>query len=570
MEFIITNQQINQIIKVGDYFVYYKKNEKFSHRDIHIENSRYIIIGESNKSFQDILYNSIDYKISIQNNIELLSNGYIVCIDKIEKTIDVFNDIFGFFHLFYIYDNLNNFYLSSNYNDLLKYSNKKINDFAILDIILFNYTLFDRTTFNQIKRATGGTVISFKPDGIKFNIINNFSKNFRKEKFKLKFSPETFGELFQRAVVDELFEDLPVKLSMTAGFDSRALLAATYNFMHPIQTYTFGQRGNIESEILSTFISRFSDEHNFIELDNLYVKNLSNLFNSFIKKNIDNPFFHSMVEFEYLAPYVQNSNILLGFMGGEFINGQAIGAQVMITELGSKIITSKDPHQIKLIILNFINNSKIINKDYFYYLLDKYIETLEPYKYRSNNLNILEFMINEEYSKIFGSVNKLYSDKSNIITPFANVNLLNNLLNSDYSFLKKRPFEQNPIVNLNNKVLYGNVIKYLQPLLLDTQFDRLYKVKHLTSPFHLLRLVTLYSMNHFFKKNKVKYTATTRYDMWYKDIVYDKYSYVLNNKREFEFLTLDEKILYGAKSHYDKVDLKLAGLINAVLISKEE
>lgn len=565
MEIIIKNQDSSESsIAIGKFNISYKKNEKFPFRDIIIETEKYLILGDSNISFKKRILNAKNIEKEIENNINHLNNGYLLFIDKQSLIINIYTDIFGFFHLFYL-KKQNNFILSSRYNEILKHSDKEIDKFSVLDLLLFNYTLLDRTLYKQIKRVRGGTKITLVNDDIVFDTKYNFADNFYFQENTTEFSYKEFSNIFLNSVKNELVEDLPVFISATGGLDSRTLIATCSNVGIDYKTITFGQKGNIENKTIEKFIHNYSSEHVFVELDESYTGNISKIFQKFIECNIDNPVFHSLVEYESCLPFVQSSNYLVGFMGGELINGQSIGAQVMLTEVGAKLLTLKNTNDLTKYLIDKVKFTLVFNEVLTNDIIHEYISSIKIYKYRKDKLNVLQFMLNEVYSKLFGAVNKITYGNLNFIAPFVGYELIFELLNSKYSFFKKKSFKQNPFVNIKNKIFYGKVINHLNPSLSDTNLDRLYKVKHITSYKYFFKIVFAYFLNHYLSKNKKDYVPTTRYDRWYKDIIKETITDDEINLID-NFFHIDKNKSY---ENYNKVDLKMTAILKALEIGNK-
>lgn len=531
MDFLLSKKSNNpssKQIKLGNYTLQYFPNHQFGTRDLIYENPEILLIGEVNAAFKNSLTKELTSQ-NIDKHIHLLNNGYVICVERQCNSITIYTDIFGFYHIFYLMLE-NECIFSSQFKDLLKISNKRPNHKALLDIILFNYTLFDRTIIDDIKRPIGGSVIKLKNDEIRFEIKHNFALNFQFSHNKEKISHIKLANVIAEVFKSNIYPEIPTTLSMTGGFDSRALLAASHQVNIPVKSLTFGQKGNIEAETIKPFIDNYVVNHKFVQLDLDYIANINNTFSAYIDKNLDNPVFHSLVEYEHCSNELLNHNFIAGFMGGELINGQSVGAQVMITFYASRLLTCSSFHELEQITFNTLEKTELYNSDYFKPLITSYLKELREYMPQKGNKNILTFLFNEEYSKLFGAVNKVLKNKCNLVVPFMDTAFLNTLLNSEISFLHKKTFKSNPLLNIKSKILYAKSIKQLCPSLKDTRFDRLYRLKDICSPILLFIAATFYFFNHIFKLNKKKFNRTTCYHIWYSDIVKSSFNHQNINK----------------------------------------
>jgi hypothetical protein len=563
MDFIISETQSsfsNSYCQIGNFYIQYISNNAIFQRELAVENSSCLILADANLSFLQAITSSFS-SASIEENINLLNNGYILYADKLTKTITLYTDIFGFYHIYYYY-NAKIFSISSDFKELLKYSNKQIDDFAVLDTILFNYTLFERTVVNDIKRLIGGTKATWDGVSFKKDVCFNFANNFQFSKAKNPLTYKKFAGELVKGIQRETIPSVPVQITMTGGFDSRAILAACKHLDFSVNAFTFGQESNIEIETLNPFINRFVDSYQFLLLDESYIKSIPDVFQSFIYKNLDNPVFHSLVEFQYCTTKIPSSNLIVGFMGGELMNGQSLGSQVTFTSFAARFLLTSDFEDQKINLLRQLNEISFLNHDYVISISDDYLKTLQPYFHKLNNTNVLRFIINEEYAKFFGAVNKVFKNTQNLIVPFMSYGLLELLINSDISFLKKKLFKSNPLANYRSKVLYAKSILYLCPSLADSKFDRLYRVKDLSKIYFIPKAVFFYLLNHLFRKNSNMFTRTTLYEQWYKDIVISK---INSNESKVKILLAKQQLSsedYNVLSSFNIRELlRLAALI---------
>lgn len=560
MDFILNSKKDNfydeNIVVSKNIIISYTLNNKVSYRELVLENDKYILLVDSNISFINKIksYNNINLD-NLQNNISSLNNGFLICIEKKSGTVYIYTDIFGFTKL-YRTANI----ISSNFDKVLKYSNKETNLLAVYDLLFFNYTLLNRTIVKDVLRISGGQRIKVSSDTIKVNKIFNLTNKVF-EKNKIKINHYDLSNLLKESIKVEVDKESENYLTMSGGFDSRALLAAIINLKIPnLNTFTFGQKGNIEFETINKFINNYSDNHIELVLDTDYIKNLKDHFDSFISKNLENPTFHSLIEFEFSNTKISGSNIIAGFMGGELIIGQSVGAEVTFTKLASKLLLS---HNID----DFTEELEVEYKKYFNGSMnstvkDEYLQTLKYYLKRENNENIFDFIINEKFAHFFGNVNNVFRNNNNLITPFINYNILSKLVNSQISFLNKKQFVESPINNAKAKVLYSKTIKHLCPSMSNTKFDTLYKVNDLCEFYNYPKALFYYILNHVGKGNKNKYAKTTLYNFWYTDMYYSMNTEVLeqmklsiqdSNKTRVE-LSKKELVMLGLSSAINKIN----------------
>lgn len=521
MDFIISSQKNysfeNHVLIDNSLFLSYNVNHKVRNRELIHETPDILIIVDANLYFVNSLNDNNITRFSIEKNIDKLQNGFAIYIDKKQNSITIYNDIFGFCHLYSRVKD-NQVILTNNYNQLLAFSEKKIDSLAVLDLFFFNYTLLDRTIISDIKRLPGGSKVVISNQKVTQNTLFNFAKNFKPADISTPVSPDVFGNILSGSIKNELSCEHEVLLTMTAGFDSRALMAACNSLQLNFSSFTFGQQGNIEIETIRPFINNYSKNHTFFNLDSSYTQTIEKTLNQFIGNVIDNPTILDLPHYFYIKNQLEASNLITGFMGGELMLGQSIGAGVILTAHAAQLLTSDNPDDLKKHFKEAAAKHGLFNDDILNKIEAEYIDSLQEYFAGKENLNLLTFLINEKYAKFFGTINKVFRNHSNLIVPFMNKELIEYLLNSDVSFLNKVPFKNNPLTNFKGKTFYAKAIKALSPELGKTKFDRLYSINDLCSPFNYPKAALGYFQSHFLKKNK-KHPRPHHYDLWFRDIV---------------------------------------------------
>lgn len=523
MDFLISTNEIqgfNFRKVIGENHLFYNINLQQNNREFVYETDDCFVLLDTNYSFKKRIEDNISYN-SLLENWKYLKYGFVVFCDKKRGRIVIINDIFGFSGVYYVKNN-NSFLISSNFNSLINFSSKKIDNFSVLDIILFNYPLNDRTILFDIKKLQGGAIVKNTGSSWTIDVSNNFALTFKSNSSEHKFSYKKFSELLSDSIKEEIYETDNNVLTLTAGFDSRALLSAILKLNIQFSTLTFGQKGNIEIETVNTFIGKFSKNHDEFLLDKEYVQNLKELALKCVADSLGSPLLLDIAHYRDLTPKTLNTNLIAGFMGGELIIGQSLGSQVTFTKAAQILLTAKNEEERNHLLLSILEEVDFVNFESVKKNFAEYVSSLSGYFYQNNRLNILQFLVNEKYSKFFGAVNNYLKARYNLVIPFMNTDIIEYLLNSDISFLKKEPFVNSPISNFKAKRTYAQAIKHLYPKLASTKFDRLYTVNDLASWYRIHLAFFGYFQSHFLKKNKKMYPRPHHYDLWLGDLIVNK------------------------------------------------
>ncbi len=570
MEFILGTGKVSnnwKTIETGKYCLSYNLNSEIQGRELVIEKEDYLLLGDVNIAFANLTKAELNLA-GILKHIEKLTNGYLLVISKKESTITLFTDIFGYYHLFSL-QREKEIYVTSDFKYLLDLSDNKVDDYALLDLVLFNYMLLDRTLMRDIKRLKGGTELVFGNEGFVMNIKYNFAENFVFSTVSKSFKPSVLGDILVDNLSKDISKEHDIKLTMTGGFDSRALLAASNRLGLNFSSFTFGQEGNIEMETPKYFINKFATEHKNYLLNDKYLKRLHAIVDVFIDANLDNPTMLDLPQYSYIKEQSEPANIITGFMGGEIMAGQSIGSQVTFTGFAAKLITSYNRDELKIAFKSEVMKIDFLNKERFLHLTDGYLDTLTTYMHHPQNLNLLRFLINEKFAKFFGTINKVFMYHSNLVIPFMNVDYIRYILNSDISFLRKKPFYQNPFKNFGYKSFYARMVKYLSPVLGETKLDRLYKINDLCNVYRLPIAAAGYIKSHLFKMNKNQFPKPHHYDLWFREIIIEELKeYQPEFPDQSLFLSFDvNPVLYDQLSPLDKK--RFANMVSGLLALKK-
>jgi len=485
-----------------------------------------LIIIKGNISFIKEIVDNKPSISTLEDAKNKLVNGFAVYVDKDNSDIIIYTDVFNFYHLFY-YESKETFYISTEFRLLSQLiPSTSIDELAILDMFLFNYCLLNRTTQKNIKRFYGGSKINVSQKKIKednvFNFANNYQPKIRNNFSRIKVN--SYISIFKSICKNEVNDSVPTCLSITGGIDSRMILAACSSLDLNFSTFTFGQSGNIESETAHSFIDKYSNHHNFIELDDVYIKGIEKNIKSIIKDSLDNPTILDLAHYDLVKEQYKNQNIFFGFMGGELLLGQSDGAQVTFTHFAKILLTCESQQELKQTLIQYLKSKSVFSNEFISKNIDEYLDSLKIYLKKGDNSNILKFLLNEKYSKFFGTINKIISKNNNVIVPFVHPEIIDQYLSANLSFLNKTPFVKRPYLNMKGKFFQGKVIKKLEPSLGKTRFDRRYTVNDLAIPFLRVKTISGYVQNHFLKANKKNYPRPHDCDNWYQFFVTNQLS----------------------------------------------
>lgn len=167
--------------------------------------------------------------------------GCFAAVYETSDKIYLLCDRLGVYPLFY-YANKNAVYASPRIPDILKAMESCLphSISGILSLLLFGHHIANETIFEGVRRCNGGETIVIDNKGDTEEKILWKKKHVYQSKSSM--GPDDLAELFVRNVKKSLPADGKVLISLSGGFDSRAVLGAVLECMEPehIHILTFG------------------------------------------------------------------------------------------------------------------------------------------------------------------------------------------------------------------------------------------------------------------------------------------------------------------------------------------
>jgi asparagine synthase (glutamine-hydrolysing) len=255
--------------------------------------------------------------------------------DRQSATITLFADKFGLQPIYYATPE-GAFLFAGEIRALLcdDLIEKEPDYWSLADFLHYGQILGIKTPFRDIKVLAPGSVLTFNMRTRKAEIRKywNLDSVFmpRGERDETVSSDEVVDSLLEAVEVRSSHHDL-LGLSLSAGLDSRALVAGLGKRSQGLHTYTLGLSGCAD-QILSERIARIAGaQHKFVELTKKYIDDFENMAVQMIL--LSDGMFHPHESTEMLAlEYLKQGDfkVLLRGHGGE-LSKAALAFPVMVT-----------------------------------------------------------------------------------------------------------------------------------------------------------------------------------------------------------------------------------------------
>ncbi|MEW5845870.1 MAG: hypothetical protein AB1777_06340 [Bacteroidota bacterium] len=435
---------------------------------------------------------------------EYLSWGVFIMLNKKDNTLIVKNDIYGIYP-FYIYNNNENIFLSNNFNYLVELANElTIDNLSIIDILLYNYPLKNRTIFKEISRIRAFSTITLKDSKVHLKQDGLIDKIFTKKSKRNKIDKSIFA--INNVLIHDQSPNIENQLALTGGFDSKILLSSLLSLDINFSAFTWGSKNSADYVSAEETCKILELKHKNIEQNSL-----NNYPIEYLKRLLDYqpnfPVADTLLNYILVNDYLKPSNIFTGIMGGELIVGPIIKAELILTRNAYFLLSSNDINEYKLKVLSDSKINSIIKDSILEEKIDLYYNLLEEYSFKKDtpkNSNVIKFLLIEAYPKFFGTVLNIFLNKHNLITPLVNLDHLKYLLNSKYSFTRKKTFCNNPLIHFSSRRFYAKYVKLVYPKVLKTPMDRRYNLGHFKNFLTMIIPSISYIERHFLKNKQIK------------------------------------------------------------------
>lgn len=463
------------------------------------------------------LYNSKNKSETFKKIAGKISKGVLFYVDKNEKQIETYSDVFGYTSLFFS-SNPKYFFLSNSFSELT-FRPTNFSQEAILDLFLFHHLTSGSTPVKEIKRLKGGHKLIIQQSGLNQapsqSVVYHFQSIFDPAIHKI----ENAADFLHSEIESNLNFKLPIFLTLTGGFDSRALLAVMSKSNYNFETITWGAEGNLQNIVSKEVSNQFGIKHNDLFLSKHFLENIGKLSQRVIKLNPDNPMLLDMPQFVYLGDSFPGSNLITGFMGSEIIRGPTISSQTTFTAVAAQLALSNSLDEFGDKLSNFLTSTELFNHDSLKSILPGYLNKFKHYFRNGSYIGqrALEFLFYEKFARLYGSIENLHHDSQKIINPYLNQDFISTILNSKSSILNYDIFKTSAFDHFIFYKTYANIIKHSNPLVLNSKVDRGYRVKD------LIRFTGYpYLLYAHLKKRtgtKINYPKTLDYSEWMKDMI---------------------------------------------------
>lgn len=356
-------------------------------------NNRKILIYSSGRIEGNFAYKAAindfeDNGVNVQHS--LISEAKIN-----ENEFNCITDFFGILTHYFYYDS-NSFICSNNIFLIAYLVEVKISEEAIFDALIFKKPRGDKTWFSNIKCLAPSEKLIYNLDTHKFfksKCSNLFDSLF--EEINQNYI-EVFTDFFRKFKLTNSCEN--IGLSLSAGCDSRTILAGLLTVSKKFKTFSWGGSNYLETYKIKKLIKNLDIENLLVTFDDLIENYNTYLIKAFY---ITSGLLASVHYYYYYSKLPPKICLFEGYIGSEFVKGEL--SDGMYTDVFYDVI--KENLSVKdSIEKHFPSVNSIWKKKFIDYLNYYYTDNFKNVDTNEGKIEFQKFLIEHLPSKIFAGV----------------------------------------------------------------------------------------------------------------------------------------------------------------------
>jgi len=372
----------------------------------------------------------------------------------------------------------------------------------ILEINLFNYSLFSETIYREIKSIPANYKVILT-NQIQIEKLFNIEDYYVDQPIPYKKCIDDLVNIFISLNKNSIHNG--DSISFTSGFDGRTFVALAIRKKLDIGTYSFGTPSNDDFEMPAVQAAKLGIDHTQIDLGN------DSYIGSFYKlgdKILDQSSLNSnllQLHWPYAASQLSKttSTLITGIFGSELFRAAHIPGQFT-----SPPLVDYFKHFDNDLWIGKISNASslnLLNRNTFKNELDSILEDLSNYKKGSMHLNpnqrFYKYVFEETFRKFFGfQIIKPMRFYLNVISPYLNWDFIKALFKTELAGVNNDFFTHNPLKRYKGQLFYANLIKVASPELFKMTTGKGYAPKDLLTTIGKVKITSSFVKKRFATK----------------------------------------------------------------------
>lgn len=445
------------------------------------------------------------------NNFIQHITGQFIIIHLEPNKFTIYSDHFSI-KKFFIWQNGNKFIISDDLKAIAQGVQLMPSNTSIANYTIDYHFTGGTTAFENVRHNEPGQIIEFKNGKLNYSHFwqpGNLLK-LKKEKVSIRNISEALSQAVDNGL--HLLDKNKISLSLTGGADTRNLLAIFLSKEIKPHLYTYGNPNSDDCIKAKAIADGLGLSHRIHDIEMT-----DNLFESYARKIIRQSGglasihrAHRIIAVEREKQYADN--MFLGTLGGEFIKG-----------------VSEDNYIVPELVYENWHNQNITKDQLLNYLSKKFINSdavdmeallslvkAQPYmngsklERKHNALSYITAHLHDAQDvNLYGNV------MNDVYTPFLDIDYLELIFSSQFTFDNKEKIENKYLKRVNNPVYASNFIKATYPPLLKFLYSGDHKPSDVIFNKYFAVLMKIYRK----RKTKGKYKPNFPLGTWMEKFI---------------------------------------------------
>lgn len=474
----------------------------------------------------------------LQKNVsfldEIKGNFIIFLLSKTDNTLIVAKDKLGLKYLYYKTDQ-NGYFISTNLNDF-KRLDHVIDDTSVLQHLIFTYPIGNTSFIKGVKFLEMGSFLSVEKNSVTLKRYFSVDDLFTAGHKITKFEKDHFADLFKKSVVQRSNTTESPNVSLTGGFDGRAVSAVLVSEEQKFQAYSFGMKGGENTAVPLNISRRTGLNYEPVFLNDVYEK-------QYFSCGSDAVYFSDGVSKFERANYVfatrnlaAKSHVnITGLIGGEVFGTVHLKTDYINESYFDSIYCFRDIDLKKELDERGIRN--FLSSDFFdRHSTTDFYQSIESRRkeikqWQADDLPWLYYLkdlISLGFQRFYGNQMHLERYYCDNLTPFYDIDILAYLFSTSHINIYKNAFKSSPFLRIKNRKLQSIIIKKFSHALGELPVDRGYPPNYNLDFRKVLIPYYFYKRKKNINRQKSDFDSPYWCRLFYKDLVKDPSLYQSN------------------------------------------
>lgn len=395
----------------------------------------------------------------------LYGHYYYIFLNKESGNLIIGNSLFSILPIYYHFASEK---ITVSENALVLGSSidsKKISKRFILEMMLFNYPLFNNSVYHNITLLPANSCITTSGGKCSIQKHTELADLFEQEPVPWRQAIEPVSDRFLETVEKYLSPESYTS-SLTGGFDGRTLVAAGLLYGRNFSTYSFGTETSKDITVAETLSASAGLRFNKIVLGEEYVKQESLECGKEFIMNASGAATFERAHYLHATKRLSADNeyIVTGNFGSEIFRAAHITGHVISKNLFN--IFNSDSSEAAIMSIETSDEFQCLDRESFkeaWRSLKEEIQGLPNFSHNysglTRNQRFYVFVFEELFRKYFGAemLNQFIYLKNR--TPYLDIDFLETVLGTELAGIHSGFFEYNPLKRYRGQVFYAHVIK---------------------------------------------------------------------------------------------------------------